>query len=413
MDLIWEDEDPVHITRAKFDSFLMWCSQNGANDIFVEAGERLAIKKDGEVKFVGKRPIRYSEIIDVLKEVFQPGIDSLLRSGTDVDTNYAVLRHDDSKLSYRVNVTPTLPGSFEDAGLQATFRTIASLPPTWEELGVEPELMQLCSRSMGLVLLVGPTGSGKTTLIASFLRYIIETQRKQILTYEDPAEYNLKAIKNRKSLVTQCEVHKHVKDWSRAVRNSLRRAPDVMLYGELRDLQTIRAGLLASETGHLVFATAHTSGVPTTFSRLVEGATGDEARGITAKLIESTQAIVFQNLVQRRGGGRIALRSYLVFTDSIRRQMQAALLKEGDLTNLMRDLLNKSGKTIMADAKQKFSEGLIDIEDYIMVINQNGEIYDTEIIPTVIRDLFSRSVLTKSEADEWMDSYRVLESEIA
>lgn len=410
-ELLWPDEDPVQITKDMFDKFLLWCESIGANDIYIEAGEELAVKKDNIVQIVGTRKIRYDELIMILKDVFQPSIDSLLRGGKDVDFNYSVLsEEDDTKISYRVNVTPTRPGITENTGCEVVLRIISNMPPTTDDLAVEPELINLCRRTQGLVLMVGPTGSGKTTLIASFLRRIIETQRKHVLTFEDPIEFDLKAIPNKLSRIVQSEVYHHIADWPRAVRNSLRRSPDVMLYGELRDNETIKSGLLASETGHLVFATAHANSVDSTFSRMVESMMPDEARGVTAKLIESTQAIIFQKLVRRRGGGRTALRSYLILTDKMRRTLQTALIKSGEVGPTMTDLLHTYGKTLMSDAKEKFGRGLIDLEEYLVLINQNGEPDDAQIIPDVAQGLLNDGVIDGKEFDDWLSAYREMEA---
>lgn len=409
---LWPDEDPVHLSKDLFDKFLVWCADIGANDIYVEAGEVLAVKKDGNVLPVGRRRLRYDELILVLQGIVTPGVDSLLRGGTDIDVNYSVISDDDSrKISFRVNVTPTEPCPGENAGVEVVFRIIPGAPPKWQDLGIDNELLELCRKTQGLVLLIGKTGSGKTTTIASLLRYIIEKMPKHILTFEDPIEYDLKSIPNRIARVVQSEVYRHLKDWVHAVRNSLRRSPDVMLYGELRDKETIKAGLLASETGHLVFATVHANGVETAFDRMVESMSADDARGTTAKLIESTQGLIYQVLVRKRGGGRLALRSYLILDDHMRRVLQVALLKDGVITTVMNDLVRSNGRTIMMDARMKFSQGLITLEEFMLLINQYGTTEDAQLIPDVTSGLLKRGLLDQEEANDWISAFNELEVE--
>lgn len=412
-DILWPEEDPVQITKEMFDQFLLWCADLGANDIYAEAGEKLGIKKSGIVYTVSRRPIRYDELMMILDGVFQPGTDSLLRGGEDLDFSYSVLKDDDTQVSYRVNVTPTSPPMSEDTGCEVTMRVINDLPPTVEEVSLPHEIVELCNLSQGLILMVGATGSGKTTSIAALLRRIIETQRKHVLTYEDPIEYNLKAIPNPLSRVAPCEVYRHIKNWARAVRNSLRRSPDVMLYGELRDGDTIKAGILASETGHLVFATVHGNSVATTFPRMARSLPADEERSITAELIENTQVIIFQTLSRSRDGGRVALRSYLIFTDPIRRKLQTALMKFGDITNVMKELVDEFGLPLMVDVKQKFTDGKIDLDEYISLINKFGDPDDVKIIPNVAKSLYKNGVIDQKELDDSVSICDEIEEEVA
>jgi twitching motility protein PilT len=212
----------------------------------------------------------------------------------------------------------------------------------------------LCTYPHGLVLLTGPTGSGKTTTLAAMIDYLNQTKACHILTIEDPIEF---IHTSKKSLINQREVHRDVSDFNTALRSALREDPDIILIGELRDLETIRLALTAAETGHLVFATVHTSSAAKTITRLVDVFPGDEKPMVRMLLAETLQAVVSQTLVKKIGGGRTAVLETMICTPAIRN-----LIRE-DKTAQMYSAIQTSAalgmKTREQHIKELISQGVI------------------------------------------------------
>ena len=179
-----------------------------------------------------------------------------------------------------------------------------------------PEVLtDFCSLDNGLVLVTGPTGSGKSTTLAAMIDHINQTQSKHILTLEDPIEF---VHENAKCLVQQREIHQHTDSFHSALRAALREDPDVILVGEMRDVQTIRLALTAAETGHLVFATLHTSSAAKTINRIIDVFPAGEKEMVRSMLSESLKAVAAQVLLKRKGGGRVAAHEIMVCTPAVR-----------------------------------------------------------------------------------------------
>jgi twitching motility protein PilT len=210
---------------------------------------------------------------------------------------------------YRVNVFQ------HQRGPGAVLRSIPTKIPTIEQLGLPPMFKELCQKERGLVLVTGPTGSGKSTTLAAMVREINETWDAHILTVEDPIEFVHEPIR---CVVNQREVGPHTKSFSNALRSALREDPDVILVGEMRDLETISLAITAAETGHLVFGTLHTSSAPKTVDRIIDAFPGDQQAQIRSMLSESLEAVISQTLVKKNGGGRVAAQEILVATPGIR-----------------------------------------------------------------------------------------------
>jgi len=404
-DTLWPDEDPIRFTKQHFDEFIQWCFDQGASDIIIESGEVLGTKIDGEVVDVGKRPLRYEEISEILRNVYQTAAPALLKSGEELNFPYSVLRADDTLIRFRVNATACQGALGADDGVEVILRTIPGDVPTYDKLSIEKEIMDACSSKFGIILVTGPTGSGKSTTIAAMLRMIAETRRVHIITYESPIEFDLKSIPNRKARVIQSEVPGNLKNYIIATANSLRRAPDIILFGEGKDKETIAACIRESQTGHLVFSTVHTNNVQMTISRMVDEFEPSERRGITAKLVDAMRMIVHQRLYPKIGGGRIAIREFLVFTDDMRRHLQMRLFDTDDLSSDIQDLLEKHGKPLLLDAQVKFREGYIDLSQYASIVNEVGAAKDLQMVPDVARDLLSRGVIDQTLFDSWICEY--------
>jgi len=210
---------------------------------------------------------------------------------------------------FRVNV-------FNQArGAGAVFRTIPSEVLTLEDLGLGTVFRQLSMLPRGLVLVTGPTGSGKSTTLAAMIDYINDNRYEHILTIEDPVEF---VHRSKRCLINQREVHRDTHGFAPALRSALREDPDVILVGELRDLETIRLALTAAETGHLVFGTLHTTSAAKTIDRIIDVFPGDEKSMVRSMLSESLQAVVSQTLLKRMGGGRVAAHEILIATAAVR-----------------------------------------------------------------------------------------------
>ncbi len=214
----------------------------------------------------------------------------------------------------------------QSRGCAAVFRAIPSQVPTLDELAAPAVFREIAAARRGLVLVTGPTGSGKSTTLAAMVDHINTHSRDHIITIEDPIEF---VHQSKRSLVNQREVHQHTRGFAAALRSALREDPDVILIGELRDLETIRLALTAAETGHLVLATLHTSSAAKTVDRIVEVFPGSEKAMVRGMLAESLRAVIAQTLLRRCGGGRVAAHEVMIATPAIRN-----LVREGKVAQM-------------------------------------------------------------------------------
>lgn len=204
-------------------------------------------------------------------------------------------------------------------GIACAFRMIPIDIPTLEEYGNPPIFKELVKKEKGLVLVTGPTGSGKSTTLASMLHEINLTERRHIITIEDPVEF---VHKNIKSLFSQRDVGSNTKSFATALKYALRQDPDVILIGEMRDAETIGAALTAAETGHLVFGTLHTNSAPSTINRIIDVFDGEEQAQVRAQLASSLVAVISQTLIPRVGSGKVATQEILIANPAIQNQIR-------------------------------------------------------------------------------------------
>lgn len=279
--------------------------QAQASDLHLCAGSPPLARIDGEITELSHTPLDADTVRNMLLGIMHEGQQKEFSERLETDFAYQV----DGLARFRVN-------AFEQQrGPSAVFRTIPSRVLTLDELGAPDILKQLADHHRGLVLVTGPTGSGKSTTLAAMVDYINERRPQHILTIEDPIEF---VHQNKRSLVNQREVHRDTRSFNNALRSALREDPDVILVGELRDLETIRLAMTAAETGHLVFATLHTTSAPKTIDRIIDVFPGDEKSMVRSMLSESLRAVVSQLLLKRPGGGRVAAHEIMIATPAIK-----------------------------------------------------------------------------------------------
>jgi len=234
----------------------------------------------------------------------------------EVDFSFAI----PNLARFRVN------GFVQDRGAGVVFRTIPNKVLSLEELGFPRHFQDICNTPRGIVLVTGPTGSGKTTTLAAMIDFINSNLYGHILTIEDPIEF---VHDSKKCLINQREVGAHTLSFANALRASLREDPDIILVGEMRDLETVRLALTAAETGHLVFATVHTSSAAKTIDRVIDVFPAAEKDMVRSMLSESLRAVISQTLLKKIGGGRIAAHEIMIGTPAIRN-----LIREGKIAQM-------------------------------------------------------------------------------
>ncbi|MFM9890000.1 MAG: type IV pilus twitching motility protein PilT [Rickettsiales bacterium] len=250
-----------------------------------------------------------------------------------------------AEMRFRVNAFNTIYGA------AAVFRTIPTKILTLETLGTPEVLKRLCHLHKGMILVTGPTGSGKSTTLAAMVDYINSNFNKHILTVEDPVEF---IHQSKRSLVSQREVGASTKSFARALKSALREDPDVILVGELRDLETIQLALTAAETGHLVMGTLHTSSAAKTIDRIIDVFPADDKEMVRAMLSVSLEAVIAQTLLKRVDGkGRIAAHEIMLGSPAIRNLIREAKIPQ--ITSMMQ-VGSKQGMTIMRDSVNRLYE---------------------------------------------------------
>jgi twitching motility protein PilT len=253
-------------------------------------------------------------------------------------------------------------------GVGAVLRHIPSQILTAEQLNLPPAILKLCTLNKGLVLVTGPTGSGKSTTLAAMIDTINKSRKEHILTIEDPIEF---VHPQQQCLVNQREVHKHTGSFARALKAALREDPDIVLIGEMRDLETIAIAIETAETGHLVFGTLHTTTAMSTVDRIIDQFPADRQAQIRTMLSSSLRGVIAQTLLKKKGGGRVAAHEILVSNDAV-----AAMIREGKIQHLGNHMMTQKqdGNQLLNDALLKLvQDGVADAQEaYFKAVDKNS-----------------------------------------
>ena len=284
---------------------LAFSAKQGASDLHLSAGLPPMIRVDGDVRRINLPPMDHKEVHDLIYEIMNDKQRKDYEEFLETDFSFEV----PGVARFRVNAFN------QNRGAGGVFRTIPSKVLTMDELGMGQVFKDVSMVPRGLVLVTGPTGSGKSTTLAAMVDFINDTKYEHILTIEDPIEF---VHESKKCLVNQREVHRDTHGFAEALRSALREDPDIILVGEMRDLETIRLALTAAETGHLVFGTLHTTSAAKTIDRIVDVFPGEEKSMVRSMLSESLQAVVSQTLLKKIGGGRVAAHEIMIGTPAIR-----------------------------------------------------------------------------------------------
>ena len=284
---------------------LAFSAKQGASDLHLSAGLPPMIRVDGDVRRINLPPMEHKEVHGLIYDIMNDKQRKDYEEFLETDFSFEV----PGVARFRVNAFN------QNRGAGAVFRTIPSKVLTMEDLGMGQVFKDVSSVPRGLVLVTGPTGSGKSTTLAAMIDYINDSRYEHVLTIEDPIEF---VHDSKKCLVNQREVHRDTLGFNEALRSALREDPDIILVGELRDLETIRLALTAAETGHLVFGTLHTTSAAKTIDRVVDVFPAEEKSMVRSMLSESLQAVISQTLMKKMGGGRIAAHEIMLGTPAIR-----------------------------------------------------------------------------------------------
>ncbi len=287
--------------------------EKGASDLHLSAGGPPRLRIDGDLAVTDHPLLDAAGVMTIVDAILTPQQREHFAAERELDFSWAV----PDVGRFRVNVF------MQGRGPGAVLRTIPTQIPALEALNMPPILAELCKRERGLVLVTGPTGSGKSTTLAAMVDLVNSTWDGHILTIEDPVEFT---HESKRCLVNQREIGAHTASFSAALRSALREDPDVILVGEMRDLETISLALTAAETGHLVFGTLHTSSAAKTIDRIIDVFPSGQQSQIRTMLSESLEAVVAQRLLKKIGGGRVAACEVLVGSPAVRN-----LIREGKL----------------------------------------------------------------------------------
>ncbi|MTI14968.1 type IV pilus twitching motility protein PilT [Sansalvadorimonas verongulae] len=326
--------------------------KQGSSDLHLSAGLPPMIRIDGDVRRINLPALSHKEVHALIYDIMNDKQRKDFEEHLETDFSFDV----PGVARFRVNAF------HQGRGAGAVLRTIPSKVLSMDDLGMGQVFKDISNNPRGLCVVTGPTGSGKSTTLAAMIDYINENHYGHILTIEDPIEF---VHEPKKCLINQREVHRDTHSFDNALRSALREDPDIILVGEMRDLETIRLALTAAETGHLVFGTLHTTSAAKTIDRIVDVFPAEEKAMVRSMLSESLQAVIAQTLLKKKGGGRVAAHEIMLGTPAIRNliredkvaQMYSAIQTGGSigmqtLDGCLRKLLDKGLISVEA-AKEK------------------------------------------------------------
>ncbi len=340
---------------------------NGCSDLHVSAGSPPLFRKDGEMVDLGDEPaLSPDETGRMLLEIAPERARHQFEERRDADFAYEIA----GVARFRCNL-------FEDRrGVGGVFRQIPSEILTAEQLGLPPGILEFCELKKGLVLVTGPTGSGKSTTLAAMVDHINGSRREHIITIEDPIEF---VHGNRRCLVNQREVGEHTRSFKAALRAALREDPDIVLVGEMRDLETVEIALETAETGHLVLGTLHTNTAASTVSRVIDQFPSGQQAQIRTMLAESLKGVIAQTLCRRTGGGRVAAMEVLVVTPAV--------------SNLIREDKTYQIPSVMQTGK---AAGMRTMNDALLALVREGAVEASEAYRNAVEKAEFKGLLERN-----------------
>ena len=346
---------------------LVFTQRNKASDLHLSTGNPPILRIYGDMVPYKSDPLTVEDIKRMLYSIMTEQQRSDYER--DLDLDFAISFGDNMR--FRVNAFNTMNGP------AAVLRTIPNRIQSLEELGTPEILKKLCMMPKGLILVTGPTGSGKSTTLAAMVDYINANEAKHIITIEDPVEF---VHQSKKCLINQREVGRNTKSFSKALRSALREDPDVILVGELRDIETIQLALTAAETGHLVMGTLHTNSAPKTIDRIIDVFPANDKEMVRAMLSVSIEAVITQALLKRKDSGRVASHEIMLGTPAVRN-----LIREGKVPQLY-SLIQMGGKL-----------GMRTMKDSVYALMDQG----------IIAEHTARALLATSAAEEDDESHQL------
>lgn len=346
-----------HQSRS-IDKVLKVMIESGASDLHLTLGKPVSLRIDGEIQRMDGELVDEEQMQALLLPIMPLKNQEEFIESNDTDFGYEVA----GLARFRVNV-------FRDInGVGAVLRQIPDKIPSADDLDLPDAVRRFCDLSKGLVLVTGPTGSGKSTTLAAMIDLINNNRNEHILTIEDPIEF---VHEQKNCLVNQREVHRHTKSFSKALRAALREDPDIILIGEMRDLETIAIAIETAETGHLVFATLHTNTAISTIDRLIDQFPAEQQSQIRIMLAESLKGVVSQTLVKKKNGGRIAAHEILVVDRAV-----SSLIREANTHMIQNHMQTQKakGNILLNDALLNLvSKGLVAAQDaYHRAVDKDG-----------------------------------------
>ena len=327
---------------------LTFGTQNGASDVHLSAGLPPMIRVDGDMRRVNIPELDQSAVQAMVYDIMNDKQRKDFEEHWETDFSFEI----PNVARYRVNAFN------QNRGCGAVFRTIPTEILTLEQLGAPKILEEISAYPRGIVLVTGPTGSGKSTTLAGMMDWKNNNELGHILTIEDPIEF---VHESKKCLVNQREVHRDTHGFQHALRSALREDPDTILVGEMRDQETISLALTAAETGHLVFGTLHTSSAAKTVDRIVDVFPAGEKPMVRSMLSESLRAVVSQTLLKKQGGGRVAAHEIMIGTPAIRN-----LIREDKVAQMYSAIQTGQGngmQTLDQNLKELANRGIVDVNE--------------------------------------------------
>ncbi len=323
---------------------LTFSYKNNASDLHLSAGLPPMIRVDGDMRRINVPALDHKEVHGLIYDIMSDKQRRDYEEFLETDFSFAL----PNVARFRVNAFN------QGRGAAAVFRTIPSEVLSLEQLKAPFFFQELCKKPRGMILVTGPTGSGKSTTLAAMINYINNNDYAHILTVEDPIEF---VHESKRCLINQREVHRDTLGFNEALRSALREDPDIILVGEMRDLETIRLALTAAETGHLVFGTLHTTSAAKTIDRIIDVFPAAEKDMIRSMLSESLQAVISQTLLKKVGGGRVAAHEIMVGTPAIRN-----LIREAKVAQMYSAIQTGRGdgmQTLDQNMKELVDKGLV------------------------------------------------------